>query len=299
MKEVMNGVDIASYQAGMDCTKIEADFVIVKATQGTGYTNPYFSKHYAQAVAAGKLVGAYHYASGGDANAEADYFLRIVGHRAGGCALFLDWEHNRYGGENWVFNTSREVEWVAKFMQRVHDKTGVWPLLYTSASVTRRRDWSPVAKHCGLWMAQYADYDITGYQGNPWTDGKPCGAWGRNIAIHQYSPSGSIKGYRCTRQHGLDMNIAYMTRDQWQAYARGDAKAAAPKKTFPDQSDKQLAVKVLLDIYGSGDTRRKKLAERWPGVQDIVDFYMESPGDMLTAIVGYLGKVAPEVLKKE
>lgn len=73
MKEVMNGVDIASYQAGMDCTKIEADFVIVKATQGTGYTNPYFSKHYAQAVAAGKLVGAYHYASGGDANAEADY----------------------------------------------------------------------------------------------------------------------------------------------------------------------------------------------------------------------------------
>ena len=103
---MLKGTDIASYQSGMDCSKIEADFVIVKATQGTSYTNPYFAKHYSQAVAAGKLVGAYHYASGGDANAEADFFLRIVGHRAGDCVLCLDWEHNRPGGENTYYHAT-------------------------------------------------------------------------------------------------------------------------------------------------------------------------------------------------
>ncbi|MBQ2640917.1 MAG: hypothetical protein IJG15_02840, partial [Lachnospiraceae bacterium] len=46
----LKGIDIASYQAGMDAGKVEADFVIVKATQGTTYTNPYFSRHYSQAV---------------------------------------------------------------------------------------------------------------------------------------------------------------------------------------------------------------------------------------------------------
>ena len=160
----MSGVDISSHQSGMDCVKTKADFFIVKATQGTTYVNPFFSRHYAQAVAAWKLVGAYHYASGGDPAKEADYFLSIVGKRVGECIMALDWEHIKGGGENPAFNTSREVSWCQAFAKRIHDKTGVWPLIYMSASVTRRRDWSAVAKNCPLWLAQYGSNDLTGYQ---------------------------------------------------------------------------------------------------------------------------------------
>ena len=36
----LNGIDIASYQTGLDFSKVPCDFAIIKATQGTGYTNP-------------------------------------------------------------------------------------------------------------------------------------------------------------------------------------------------------------------------------------------------------------------
>ena len=284
----MNGVDIASYQASLDCGKAEGDFFIIKATQGIDYTNPYFSKHYSQAAAAGKLTGAYHYASGGDPVKEADFFLTVVGHRAGGCILCLDWEHNKGKGENPAFNTPKEVEWCRKFAERIHEKTGVWPFMYMSASVTRRRDWSPVAGNCPLWMAQYGSNEITGYQSSPWNDGRALGAWGRNIAIHQYSPSGSIRGYRRSKQHGLDLDIAYIDKKQWLAYAEGSAAKAEPaKKEFPDRTDSELAVEVIWELHGNGEDRRKKLGSRWQGAQDLVDFYLGNAGDLVAAEKAY------------
>ena len=44
----MNGIDIASYQTGIDLSVVPCDFVIVKATEGTGYVNPDFARAYAQ-----------------------------------------------------------------------------------------------------------------------------------------------------------------------------------------------------------------------------------------------------------
>ena len=79
----MNGIDISSWQAGINIDKLTTtDFVIVKATGGTEYTNPYFTKHVADAIKAGKCVGAYHYAresgSPGSAADEAAYFVQQV-----------------------------------------------------------------------------------------------------------------------------------------------------------------------------------------------------------------------------
>ena len=35
-----NGIDVSSYQSGINIKAIAGDFVIVKATQGVNYTNP-------------------------------------------------------------------------------------------------------------------------------------------------------------------------------------------------------------------------------------------------------------------
>jgi len=40
----LNGIDIASYQTGIDLSVVPCDFVIVKATEGTGYVNPDFTR---------------------------------------------------------------------------------------------------------------------------------------------------------------------------------------------------------------------------------------------------------------
>jgi len=36
----MNGIDIASYQAGIDLASVPCDFAIIKATEGISYVNP-------------------------------------------------------------------------------------------------------------------------------------------------------------------------------------------------------------------------------------------------------------------
>lgn len=254
----LHGVDIASYQKDMDCSKVKADFIIIKATQGTTYVNPNCNRQYAQAKAAGKLLGLYHYATGVGAEAEADFFINNIKNYVKEAILCLDWEHNDVGGKNPVFNTSGEVDYVYRFMKRVHDLTGVYPLLYMSASVTRRRDWSKVAQICELWDAQYASSTkITDYQDSPWRDNKGLGAWKQPPAIHQYSSSGSIEGYRQTSPGKLDMDIAYLTRDEWLMLARGSYN----NKPVARAVNPEVIMNILDNKYGSGAARALRLKE--------------------------------------
>lgn len=206
----MNGIDIASYQAGINLNVVPCDFVIVKATEGTGYVNPDFDRAYDQAVAQGKKVGIYHYASSGGAQNEADYFLYMVGSRVNTAILVLDWEQ----GGNANFNS---VAYAKAFLDRVYEKTGVRPLIYMSKSVCKQFDWSSVAPYYGLWVAQYANYNPTGYQTSPWTDSNGYGAWSSPV-IFQYSSSGHLSGW----SGNLDINIAYMDGTTWDKYAQGD-----------------------------------------------------------------------------
>ena len=78
----MRGIDVSShdgwpYQDSTEGCYRESDFVIAKATQGTGYVNPHFREAIDRAIGDGKLVGAYHYAGGGDPEAEARHFLGV------------------------------------------------------------------------------------------------------------------------------------------------------------------------------------------------------------------------------
>lgn len=209
----LNGCDVASYQAGIDFSKMTTtDFAIVKSTQGTWYVNPYADIQYSGAKAAGKLLGMYHYAEGKDPIAEARYFVRKVGNRVGECILALDWE----GHDNSKFNSDAEVAWVLKFAMEVYRLTKVHIFLYMSKSVTRRRNWSEVAKDVRLWCAQYANQDHTDYKSNPWTDNGGFGAW-KYDTIRQYSSKGRVAGYG----KDLDINRAYMSKAEWMAAAAG------------------------------------------------------------------------------
>lgn len=212
-KTELNGCDVASYQAGIDFSKMTTtDFAIVKGTQGTWYVNPYADIQYSGAKAAGKLLGMYHYAEGKDPIAEARYFVRKVGSRVGECILALDWE----GHDNNKFNSDAEVAWVLKFAMEVYRLTKVHIFLYMSKSVTRRRNWAEVAKDVRLWCAQYANQEHTDYKSNPWTDNGGFGAW-KTDTIRQYSSKGRVTGYG----KDLDINRAYMSKAEWLGAAAG------------------------------------------------------------------------------
>ena len=204
---MLNGVDIASYQTGIDFSKTPADFVIVKATEGTGYVNPDCNRAYQNAKANGKLLGLYHYANGGNAVNEADFFLRSIRDYVGEAVLVLDWE----SGSNPSFGKN-DVAWCKTWLDRVYEKTGVRPLIYMSQSATTSRDWAAVAKDYGLWLAQYVVDQRSGYK-QDYSHGQT-GAW-QYPAIWQYTSGGYLSGW----SGRLDLNVAYMDKAAWKKYA--------------------------------------------------------------------------------
>ena len=249
-KSFLNGVDIASYQSGINPARLSTtDFVIVKFTQGTSYLNPYADRQYSEAKAAGKLLGAYHYGAGRSATAEAQYFVNCLGSRVGECILALDWE----GKQNSAFGTGKDVTWCKTFLDEVLRLTGVRPLIYMSKSVCRRYNWSPVAQNYPLWCAQYGSNAKTDYQSSPWTDNNGFGAWDKDT-IRQYSSHGRITGYN----DEIDIDLAYMSAEQWRAMAGGKVQPAT-------QGQREAIVSEAISHIGvkEGTVLHHKIIDRY------------------------------------
>ena len=213
-RDLLNGIDIASHQAGIDVANVSADFVFIKATQGTWYKNQLPSKGYDYAawgdktLASGRLLGFYHYAEGGDPIKEAEYFYNAIKAYKGRAVVALDWE----GQDNKLFDTGFDVQWCKRFLDRIAELMEAKPLIYMSKSTTRMYDWSSVATSYPLWVAQYASSNTTGYQSNPWTDSYSFGAWAKPL-IFQYSATGRVNGY----EGDLDLDLFYGSRNSWVA----------------------------------------------------------------------------------
>lgn len=254
----MNGIDISNWQAGINLDAVPYDFVICKATQGKSYVSPDCARQVEQARARGKCVGVYHYIDGSGAQAEADYFVNNITNWIGKLMLCLDWESN----QNSAWGNESYLKQVA---QRVIDRTGVRPIIYVQQS--RMSAVKPVADalNCGLWIAQYANNNATGYQDAPWNEGA------YTCAIRQYSSHGSLSGY----SGALDLNKAYMDATAWAKYAGASSSSSAPTTpsapSAPSGSTLELAVAVMQGKYGNGDARKSALGSRYNEVQDFIN----------------------------
>lgn len=206
----MNGIDVSNWQNGINLAAVPAEFVIMKATQGTHYVSPDCDRQYQQAKKAERCLGVYHYAEGGDYKAEADYFIENVKGYIGEAILCLDWEDKN----NPVFNTGKDKTWVKNWCDYVYKQTGVKPLVYTSSGFMHLI--SGIGDY-GLWIAQYANMDHTGYQAAPWNEGK------YTCAIRQYSSCGRLSGYN----GNLDLNKFYGDKAAWKKYANPSGNAGA------------------------------------------------------------------------
>lgn len=205
---MLNGIDISNWQANLDLAHVPFDFAIIKATEGVGYVNPTCDKHYQQAKKLGKLRGVYHFASGGDAIKEADYFVNNIKGYIGDSVLALDFEGKAL---------SKGIPWAHNWLWRVYELTNVWPLIYISQSVAADPGWGVVATKCGLWVARYPTNKIVNYDSALGWGSASIGPW-KMRAIWQYTSSGRLPGY----QANLDLNHAYMTEEAWKAYAMGE-----------------------------------------------------------------------------
>ena len=134
----MRGIDISEAQKNIDLTKIDFDFVIIKATEGKTYTDPCFFKHLNNALKIGKPIGFYHYArpENNSPHDEVDNFLKEIGDYIGKGIPFLDWESI----------AKYNVDWAKAWMDEFYSRTGVKPIIYMSVlSCEHAYNWSNVA----------------------------------------------------------------------------------------------------------------------------------------------------------
>lgn len=168
-----------------------SSFVIIKATEGGTYTNPYFAGDAAGARANGLAVGAYHYARPAmpisTAADQARLFARTVGEvrQPATIAPVLDLETS--GG----LTSGQLVTWAQLFTETLQQVSGRTPIVYTYPSFWRVQmaDTRALTRY-PLWLATYRP--------NP---PAPVGGWPA-WTIWQYSATSRIAGI----SGNVDMN---------------------------------------------------------------------------------------------
>lgn len=298
---VLKGIDISKWQAGIDLSKVDCDFVIVKATEGIGYVDRKCDSFYQQAKRLGKKLGFYHFARPrNDAVREAQYFYNNTKNYFGEAIPILDWE-----AEN-----KSDVAWAKRWLDEVYRLSGVKPLIYMSESVANAYNWSSVANaDYGLWVAKYRDNnpDYNYNMANAGT--RPRVKWWKFYCMWQWTSTGRLNGY----SGNLDCNVFYGDGTTWDKYAGKSGTNQPVKPTQPvKKSNEEIANEVINGAWGNGEDRKKRLTDagyNYTVVQAIVNkkmaakkqtahvYYVVKRGDTLSAIASKYGTTYQQLAK--
>lgn len=281
-----NGIDIASYQASLDPAKVPGDFIIIKATQGTGYINPSFTRQADVTIKSGKTLGLYHYANGSGMTGEVDFFLQAVKPYIDKAFLCLDWENIPNGGANPQFGNPGYAK---QFMDEVRKRTGLTMFIYGSKdSCFNAFDWSAVkAAGYPCWGAQYPGYTpINGYQQEPWQSTRQWGPWGRYPSIHQYTSVLRLNGY----SGNLDGDLAYISLDALKGYTQAGTVGEVVSEPTADTLNRAQLLQMVADVmngkYGDGDERKDALGKYYDQIQDVINYvYDHGTDDLVTDVL--------------
>lgn len=207
---MLKGIDISSYQSDMDIRRLQGvDFIVIKATEGTGYVNSVCDTHYQEAKAAGVLRGVYHFLANkvNSAQAEAKFFVDNIQGYLGDAILVVDNENSPYNDQN-------NVPYLLAWCEEVEALTGVKPLVYMNASCVNSNDWSSVINNGNaLWVAAYqaAAPDVN------WPNS--------DQAMWQFTSQAHVVGY----SGSVDEDDFWGDKTGWANYAT--AHKAAPQPT--------------------------------------------------------------------
>lgn len=278
----LKGIDISNHQRGLDLSKIDCDFVIIKATEGKSHVDQYCDGFFQQALSLGKKLGVYHFANNSDntAKQEADWFINNTRGYIGKAIPVLDWEDD----------VTDNVPWALEWLQRVEQAYGCKPLIYMSESVVNRYDWSPVANaNYGIWVAKYRDnlpdynYDMS-KAGN-----MPNIKYWSTMALWQWTSTGRLNGWN----GNLDCDVFYGDAAAWDKYVGSGSSSNTPSNpTTPQQpqrlSNEEMAKKVIAGEYGDYPERKTRLEAEgynYEAIQKIVNQAYASSSSYQTYIV--------------
>lgn len=191
--------DISSNQAGINLSVLrgEVDALVVKATEGKGYVNPYCDKWVQEWIGYNKPWGFYHFARNNDPIDEAKYFYNNCSNYFYKGIPILDWE------------MSQTVEWVNKFVGWLKEQTKINSWIYGNPW---RFNQGGVDPDCMRWIAEYPAITSPTFeqakQLSPSETDGVVGAW-------QFCSDGKLKAFN----GNIDLDLFYGDIEGWNKYA--------------------------------------------------------------------------------
>ena len=183
----MIGTDLSSHQEGVTIAELKAkglEFVIIKATQGTHYVNPFGAAFYSEACAEGLPAGAYCYSEATtpqQAQLEAYYLLERIRGCPMPCGVWLDVEDP----EQLRMDAGDLTEAVRAWCEVIR-AAGYVPGVYSSEhSAWAKLDRDALGDDVLVWVARYGR-----------RPDMPCDLW-------QYTDREPIQGHECL----LDLDV--------------------------------------------------------------------------------------------
>jgi lysozyme len=180
----IKGVDVSHFDGTIDWAAARRDgitFAIIKATEGTSFVDNRFATNWANTQANGIVHGAYHFfRPKSDPVAQADFFVRVAGSpKSGELPPVIDLEVTD------GLTAAQVAAGARTFLQRVQQKTGRVPMIYTSVRVFNSLLGGPPGFNpYPLWVANW-NVRCPNIPNPPWT------RW----TVWQSSATGTVAGF--------------------------------------------------------------------------------------------------------
>lgn len=203
-KYPVRGVDVSSYQGEIDWTvlsKQDIQFAYIKATEGSSYVDPCFSRNYSDAKKTSLRIGAYHFFSFDSAGkTQAENFIANVPKSEDMLPPVVDVEFYADKEKN-PPETADVINELCSFMEELEDYYGKTPVIYTTHKVYNRYI-EGILDDFDIWIRSvYCHPYLMGY--TDWT-------------FWQYSNRMQLDGYKGEEKY-IDMNVFSGTWEEFEA----------------------------------------------------------------------------------
>ena len=153
--ELYSGIDVSEWQGTIDFKEVARsgiEVVYIRASEGTGYVDPYARENYEKAKENGLKTGFYHFLTATnteEARKEARFFVSNIKGSQPDCKLAMDFEVFGDLSKSEINDISRE------FLETVQELSGKECIIYSDAYNAREIFDEELARKYAIWVADY------------------------------------------------------------------------------------------------------------------------------------------------
>ena len=237
-KYEIRGVDVSEYQGEIDWKTLSSqdiDFAFIKATEGSSYKDPYFTKNYEQLNETNLLVGAYHFFSFDSSGEEqAKNYIETVGTVEEDKIILPIVDFEFYGDkEKNLPNKEDAQKELQELLNKMEKKYKIKPLIYATK------------KAYDIYIKDnFTDYDI--WIRNILTE--PSLEENRKWTFWQYTGRARLNGYD-GKEKFIDLNVFNGSKEDFENYIESIKQEKKNKIIEEEQEKIKIEESKITSVY--------------------------------------------------